>query len=321
MDHCLLILRTEKPSLHSLGSEEQECCILCPPTAFRLLPSLSPPSSAHRLAEAMQRLGAENEQLKRENERLARVIDSGDWSRQRVQELLEAGQVLQAERDALQKLLGAAAAGGPAAALSSGCGGGSSGYGGAELLGQQAPPLGDATNSPEVTPAAARSPSLAGSGDYEGGVLQRYHVSTAGIQPGGAAGGGSAISADWGSIAGSGRQGINSSRPTSPAARNKLLVGGEAHPAGLRQSCASATVPIRAAFLTLNSAPQGSAVYLLTANHAQPSLPCHHSIPFRCRPPGQERLLVQCHGTRPEAGPGDQRRAGAGYRSGGAVRG
>ena len=197
----------------------------CPQVFFRLLPSLSAPTSAHRLAEAVQRLGAENEQLKRENERLARVIDSGDWSRQRVQELLEAGRVMQAERDALQKLVGAAAAGGPAAALSSGYGGGSGGYARAEYLGQQAPPLSDATNSPEVTPAAVRSPSLAGSGDYEGGVLQRYHVS-AGIQPGGAAGGGSAISAVWGSITGGDRQGMSSARSTSPAARNKLLVGG-----------------------------------------------------------------------------------------------
>ncbi|PRW45153.1 centriole proteome [Chlorella sorokiniana] len=176
---------------------------------------------ARRLAETMQRLGAENEQLKRENERLARVIDSGDWSRQRVQELLEAGRVLQVERDALQKLVGAAAASGGGASI--GCWGGCSGAG---TGGAGVPPLGDATNSPGAVPDVACSPSLAGSGEYEGGLLQRYRASAAGTQPAAApaAHGGTAIPAAWGGGAGGSRQAGRSSRPTSPAARNKLLV-------------------------------------------------------------------------------------------------
>lgn len=171
-------------------------------------------SLSNRLQEAVQRLGADNEQLKRENERLARVIDSGDWGRQRVQELVEAGRVLQAERDALQKLVGAAgAAQGPMG--SSGCG--SAGMIAAGLP----PPLSDATNSPEPVPTVSHSPGLAGSGDFGSGVLQRYRVSAAGIQPSG----GTAIAAGWGgSSAGGGRQAISTSRPASPAARNKLLV-------------------------------------------------------------------------------------------------
>jgi hypothetical protein len=51
-------------------------------------------------------LAADNERLVRDNERLCRVIDSGDWGRQRVEELLRAGQVLQEERDGLARLVG-----------------------------------------------------------------------------------------------------------------------------------------------------------------------------------------------------------------------
>lgn len=144
-----------------------------------------------------------------------------------MQELLEAGRVLQAERDALQKLVGSAAA-----ATSCPAGGsGSSGAGcmAAGALGAEVPPLGDATNSPGAVPAMARSPSLAGSGEYEGGLLQRYRVSASGIQPAVAAApasSGAAIPASWGGRAGGGRQATGSPRPTSPAARNKLLVGG-----------------------------------------------------------------------------------------------
>ena len=174
----------------------------------------------------VQRLGGENEQLRRENERLARVIDSGDWGRQRVQELLEAGRVLQAERDALQKLVGSAAA--------TSCPAGGSGSIGAGCMeafnvGAEVPPLGDATNSPGAVTAMARSPSLACSGEYEGGLLQRYRVSASGIQPTAAAAPASsrvAILASWGGRTGGGRQATSSPRPTSPAARNKLLVGG-----------------------------------------------------------------------------------------------
>lgn len=59
-----------------------------------------------RLTERVQQLATDGEQLRRENERLCRVIDSGDWGRQRVEELLRAGRVLQEERDALARLAG-----------------------------------------------------------------------------------------------------------------------------------------------------------------------------------------------------------------------
>jgi hypothetical protein len=58
-----------------------------------------------RLTEQVQQLAADGDQLRRENERLCRVIDSGDWGRQRVEELLQAGGVLQEERDALARLV------------------------------------------------------------------------------------------------------------------------------------------------------------------------------------------------------------------------
>jgi hypothetical protein len=58
--------------------------------------------SAH---EFHSQLSYEVERLRQENERLARVVDSGDWGRDRVAELTQAGQVLQQERDALVKLV------------------------------------------------------------------------------------------------------------------------------------------------------------------------------------------------------------------------
>jgi hypothetical protein len=58
--------------------------------------------SAH---EFHSQLSYEVERLRQENERLARVVDSGDWGRDRVAELTQAGQVLQQERDALIKLV------------------------------------------------------------------------------------------------------------------------------------------------------------------------------------------------------------------------
>jgi hypothetical protein len=47
----------------------------------------------------------ENERLRRDNERFVRLIDSGEWGRGRVAELVAAGGVLQGERDALLQLI------------------------------------------------------------------------------------------------------------------------------------------------------------------------------------------------------------------------
>eukprot|EP00879_Flechtneria_rotunda_P031264 GHRR01034134.1.p1 GENE.GHRR01034134.1~~GHRR01034134.1.p1 ORF type:complete len:500 (+),score=163.75 GHRR01034134.1:2438-3937(+) len=58
------------------------------------------------LVESVERMRAENERLRRDNERFVRLIDSGEWGRGRVAELMTAGEVMQAERDALLKLIG-----------------------------------------------------------------------------------------------------------------------------------------------------------------------------------------------------------------------
>lgn len=47
----------------------------------------------------------ENERLRRDNERFVRLIDSGEWGRGRVSELVSAGEILKGERDALLKLI------------------------------------------------------------------------------------------------------------------------------------------------------------------------------------------------------------------------
>lgn len=137
-------------------------------------------------------LAAESEQLRRDNERLCRVIDSGDWGRQRVEELLQAGQVLQEERDALAKLVGSMQQQPQQQAGS--------------LLAAP-PPLHNATNSPSVAqqfrmPAAGMHPAT--------GSAQPACLIAAKRPPGctGAADGGGLQPA---------------SRPASPA-RNKLLV-------------------------------------------------------------------------------------------------
>ena len=54
----------------------------------------------------MAALRAENERMRRDNERFVRIIDSGEWGRGRVAELVQAGQVLQQEREQLRKLMG-----------------------------------------------------------------------------------------------------------------------------------------------------------------------------------------------------------------------
>jgi hypothetical protein len=59
-----------------------------------------------RLQEHIVIVERENERFRVENDRLGHVIDSGDWGKARVSELLQAGQVLTGERDALTRLLG-----------------------------------------------------------------------------------------------------------------------------------------------------------------------------------------------------------------------
>ena len=59
-----------------------------------------------QIHERAETLEEENKRLRGENERLARVIDSGDWGRARADELVRAGEVLSGERDALMKLIG-----------------------------------------------------------------------------------------------------------------------------------------------------------------------------------------------------------------------
>jgi hypothetical protein len=51
-------------------------------------------------------LRAENGRMRRDNERFVRIIDSGEWGRGRVAELVQAGQVLKQERDQLRQLMG-----------------------------------------------------------------------------------------------------------------------------------------------------------------------------------------------------------------------
>jgi hypothetical protein len=64
-------------------------------------------SQHHSLQDQLARLCAENERLRRDNERFVRLVDSGEWTRGRVAELTAAGEVLRAERDALLALVGA----------------------------------------------------------------------------------------------------------------------------------------------------------------------------------------------------------------------
>ena len=60
---------------------------------------------ARREHDVHAQSNVEVERLRQENERLARVVDSGDWGRDRVSELTQAGHVLQQERDALLQLV------------------------------------------------------------------------------------------------------------------------------------------------------------------------------------------------------------------------
>jgi len=48
----------------------------------------------------------ENEKLRSDNERLSTIIDTGDWNKDRISDLVAAQQVLSAEREALTQLIG-----------------------------------------------------------------------------------------------------------------------------------------------------------------------------------------------------------------------
>lgn len=56
-----------------------------------------------RFASAAEK---ENEKLRSDNERLSTIIDTGDWNKDRISDLVAAQQVLSAERIALTKLIG-----------------------------------------------------------------------------------------------------------------------------------------------------------------------------------------------------------------------
>ncbi|KAK3288910.1 hypothetical protein CYMTET_3635 [Cymbomonas tetramitiformis] len=53
----------------------------------------------------LDKLNGENARLRRDNERFVRLIDSGSWSRSRVDEMARAGEVLKDERSELAKLI------------------------------------------------------------------------------------------------------------------------------------------------------------------------------------------------------------------------
>ncbi|KAF6253208.1 hypothetical protein COO60DRAFT_1669441 [Scenedesmus sp. NREL 46B-D3] len=71
--------------------------------------------------ESLAQLQAENERLRRDNERFVRLIDSGEWGRGRVAELVSAGEVMRGERDALLKLIGSLRREFEAVAAAKGC--------------------------------------------------------------------------------------------------------------------------------------------------------------------------------------------------------
>jgi hypothetical protein len=75
----------------------------------------------HPLQESLAKLQAENERLRRDNERFVRLIDSGEWGRGRVAELVSAGEVMRGERDALLKLIGSLRREFEAVAAAKGC--------------------------------------------------------------------------------------------------------------------------------------------------------------------------------------------------------
>lgn len=216
---------------------------LPPPSAF--LPACHPCS----LADRAERLQGEAAQLAADNERLCRVVDSGDWGRARVQELVQVGGAKEGvggsgahhmvglgagagadyHKPGLTNIsaFGAATAAPQAgrvlqeerdalARLVASCGAGSS-TGGA---------LQDATNSPGPGSGTAAAAAAAAAACSLDGRLQHYRVTPAGIQPEAGTGPGASIGAAWPQAA-SPPAGVGA-RPTSPgasaAARNRLLV-------------------------------------------------------------------------------------------------
>ena len=49
--------------------------------------------TADKMRTRLEALEGENAKLRRDNERFVRLIDSGDWTRQRVDEMQKAGEV------------------------------------------------------------------------------------------------------------------------------------------------------------------------------------------------------------------------------------
>ena len=168
------------------------------PAALPSAPDLSRVAPACcRLSEQVEHLEASDERLQHDNERLCRVLDSGDWGRQRVQELVDAGRVLQEERDALLALVEGLRGNSAVTCMAA----------------PAAQPLHDVSNSPDSAPApGAQLHSVSAAGILHAGSLIPACRPGTGGSPGASAGLRPA------------------SRPTSPsaAARNKLLV--RAHP-------------------------------------------------------------------------------------------
>lgn len=107
----LLLLRgnsgcTDTLNRHAQALASPVSCQFPAPRTPKLLQVLPPPSQC-RLGSQAEQLAGENAWLRKECERLGRVIDSGEWGQQRVQELLQAGRVLREERDGLAALVGA----------------------------------------------------------------------------------------------------------------------------------------------------------------------------------------------------------------------
>jgi hypothetical protein len=80
-----------------------------------------PARCCYRLQDTLAKLQAENERLRRDNERFVRLIDSGEWGRGRLAELVSAGEVMRGERDALLKLIGSLRREFEAVAAAKGC--------------------------------------------------------------------------------------------------------------------------------------------------------------------------------------------------------
>ena len=94
------VLWTVFPSTVQSSIDREKEIVYCVPCSAPCSKSVTPP-----LQIKCRELIEENERLRRDNERFVRLIDSGEWGRGRVAELVAAGEVLKGERDALLKLI------------------------------------------------------------------------------------------------------------------------------------------------------------------------------------------------------------------------